>query len=123
MHDLESILAVDWSFDKTRPQPVEALSHLNVHPQDVNVMGKPVEQGAGQPLRAKDLGPFLLRSVRITPDTLLDAIQPQDGKLQDQSNVCVEKTNGRGGKSRPCPTSMWSPAAGPQRSLVLFPMR
>ena len=39
MHDLESILAVDSSFDKTRPQPVEALSHPNVHLQDVNVMG------------------------------------------------------------------------------------
>ena len=82
MHDLESILAVDSSFDKTRSQRVEALSHLNVHLQDVNLMGKPVEQGAGQSLRAKDLGPFLLRSVRNTPDTLLDAIQPQDGKLR-----------------------------------------
>ena len=28
------------------------------------MMGKPIEQGAGQPFRAKDLSPFLERQVR-----------------------------------------------------------
>jgi hypothetical protein len=30
-----------------------------VHLQDVNVMGKAVEQCSGEPFRAEDLGPFL----------------------------------------------------------------
>jgi hypothetical protein len=30
-----------------------------IHLQDVDVVGEPVQQSAGQPLRAKDLGPFL----------------------------------------------------------------
>ena len=30
-----------------------------VHLQDVYVVGEPVEQGAGQPFRAEDFGPFL----------------------------------------------------------------
>ena len=30
-----------------------------VHFQDVDVVGEPVEQSAGQPLGAEDLGPFL----------------------------------------------------------------
>ena len=30
-----------------------------VHLQDVDVVGKPIEQGAGQPFRAEDFGPFL----------------------------------------------------------------
>jgi hypothetical protein len=37
---------------------LEAIA-VAVHLQDMNVMGKPVEQGAGQPLGAEDLGPFL----------------------------------------------------------------
>ncbi len=35
-----------------------------VHLEDVYVMGEPVEQSAGQPFRAEDLGPFLERQVR-----------------------------------------------------------
>ena len=30
-----------------------------VHLQDVDVVGKPVQQGAGEPLGAEDLGPFV----------------------------------------------------------------
>ena len=36
-------------------QPVR----VGVHLQDVDVMGKPVQQGAGEPFGAEDIGPFV----------------------------------------------------------------
>jgi hypothetical protein len=35
-----------------------------IHLEDVHVMGEPVEQGAGEPFGAEDLGPFLEGQVR-----------------------------------------------------------
>jgi hypothetical protein len=37
---------------------LEAIA-VAVHLQDVNVVREPVEQGSGEPLGAKDLGPLL----------------------------------------------------------------
>ena len=37
---------------------LEAIT-VAVHLQDVNVVGKPVQQSAGAPLGAEDLGPFV----------------------------------------------------------------
>jgi len=36
---------------------------VGVHLQDVDVVGDAVEQGAGEPLGAEDLGPFVERQV------------------------------------------------------------
>ena len=36
---------------------------LSVHLQDVNVMGEPIQQRAGQPLRSESLGPFVERQI------------------------------------------------------------
>jgi hypothetical protein len=33
-----------------------------VHLQDMDMVGEPVEQGAGKPLRAEDFGPFCRRA-------------------------------------------------------------
>ena len=41
---------------------VEAIT-VAVHLQDVNVMGKPVQQSAGEPLGAEDLRPFVERQI------------------------------------------------------------
>ncbi len=40
------------------PAALESVA-LAVHLQDVDVMGEPVQQRPGQPLRAEDLGPFV----------------------------------------------------------------
>ena len=40
------------------PAALESIA-LAVHLQDVDVMGEPVQQRPGQPLRAEDLGPFV----------------------------------------------------------------
>ena len=36
---------------------------VGVHLQDMYVMCEPIEQGAGQALRAEDFGPFLERQI------------------------------------------------------------
>ena len=51
----ESGVRLGTSFALALLQPVA----LAVHLQNVDVVGKPVQQRAGQPFRAEDFGPFL----------------------------------------------------------------
>jgi hypothetical protein len=47
------------AFASALPEAVAVAVHL----QDVDMMGKPIEQGAGEPFRSKHFGPFLKRQI------------------------------------------------------------
>ena len=56
--ELSVVRFVWWRRCGGLPAALEPVA-LAVHLQDVDVMGEPVQQRPGQPLRAEDLGPFV----------------------------------------------------------------
>ena len=70
MSDIESCwIRVDWDWSRRSVRGLSALLQpvaLTAHLEDVAVVGQPVEQSTGEPLRSKQLSPLFERRLVVT---------------------------------------------------------